>query len=444
MNTVGGYRRTRGPRWKWPVFVKVLLVSLLLIGLGVLLKLPDVLGKGNVAGDIKTEHQASVDRSETVVRLGIENVDAYIDVFKGKRVGLITNATGVDSQLKSSAEVLAQKVTLVALFAPEHGLRGSVAAGAAVGHEKDSRTGLPIYSLHGDIRKPTAAMLKNIDVLAFDIQDIGARSYTYIYTMAYAMQSAKENGKTFVVFDRPNPVGGERVEGGLVKSAYSSFIGLYPIPIRHGMTVGELARLFNEEFGIGARLVVIPMSGWTRSMQQEDTGLPWVMTSPNIPTPAAALVYSGTGLFGGSNVSEGIGTTRPFELVGAPWLDGRTLSDRMNAYKLPGVYFRPVYFTPQWGKYQGLTCNGVQLHVTDRRAFTPVSTAIYLLQEIRKLGGTQFKWNAPSGKDAWMIDLYEGGTELRQGRISASDLLNSWNSEANDFRTRTAKYRLYP
>ena len=444
MSTVGGYRRTRGPRWKWPVFVKVLLVSVLLIGLGTLLKLPDGFWRGNAAGNVKAERPASIGRSETTIRLGIENVDAFIDVFKGKRVGLITNATGVDSQLKSSAEVLAQRVNLVALFAPEHGLRGSSVAGAVVPHEKDSRTGLPIYSLHGDIRKPTAAMLKNIDVLAFDIQDIGARSYTYIYTMAYAMQSAKENDKTFVVFDRPNPVGGERVEGGLVKPAHSSFIGLYPIPIRHGMTVGELARLFNEEYGIGARLVVIPMSGWTRSMQQEDTGLPWVMTSPNIPTPDAARVYSGTGLFGGSNVSEGIGTTRPFELVGAPWLDGRTLSDRMNAYNLPGVYFRPAYFTPQWGKYQGLTCNGVQLHVTDRRAFSPVSAAIYLLQAIRELGGAQFKWNAPSGKDAWMIDLYEGGTELRQGRVSASELLNRWNREAADFRARTTRYLLYP
>ena len=179
-------------------------------------------------------------------------------------------------------------------------------------------------------------------------------------------------------------------------------------------------------------------------MQQEETGLPWVMTSPNIPTADSARIYSGTGLFGGSNVSEGIGTTRPFELVGAPWLDGQKLSDRMNAYKLPGVYFRPAYFTPQWGKYQGRVCNGVQIHVTDRRALAPVSVGIYLLQTIRELGGSQFKWNAPTGRDRWMIDLYEGGTELRGGRTSAAELLTRWDKEATAFQKRTTSYRLYP
>lgn len=432
MGASGRCRRTRGPRWKCPIFIKVLIASFLLIFIGGVL--------GWYAGFCWTK--ASV--SQPSVRLGIENVDSYMDVFKGKRVGLITNATGVDRQFASSADVLGARVKLVALFAPEHGLRGSAVAGAAISQEKDVKTGLPIYSLHGDVRKPTAAMLKNIDVLAFDIQDIGARSYTYIYTMAYAMQSAKEQDKTFVVFDRPNPIGGEKVEGGLLQSAYSSFIGLYPIPIRHGLTVGELAKLFNEEFGIGARLVVIPMSGWKRSMLQEDTGIPWVMTSPNIPTPDSALIYPGTGLFGGSNVSEGIGTTRPFELVGAPWLDGKKLADKMNAYKLPGVYFRPAYFTPQWGKYQGRLCNGVQIHLTDRRSFAPVAVGVYLIHAVRELGGSQFKWNMPKEKERWMIDLYEGGTELRQGKGSASALLERWDQEAVEFQKRSARYRLYP
>jgi uncharacterized protein YbbC (DUF1343 family) len=412
----------------------VLIIAILLIVFG-----------GFLGGDKKSgSHFEMGSPIGAVVRLGIENANDYQNVFQGKRVGLITNATGVDHQLVPSAEVLGQRLNLVALFAPEHGLRGNAVAGAAIPHEKDAKSGLPIYSLHGDTRKPTADMLKNIDVLAFDIQDIGARSYTYIYTMAYAMQSAKENGKTFVVFDRPNPVGGEKVEGGLLRPAYSSFIGLYPIPIRHGLTVGELAKLFNEEFGIGAQLVVVPMTGWKRSMQQEDTGLPWVMTSPNIPTPDSALVYSGTGLFGGSNVSEGIGTTRPFELVGAPWLDGRELAQRMNNHKLPGVYFRPVHFTPQWGKYQNRTCNGVQIHVTDRRLFTPVAAGIYLLQTIRELGGSQFKWNMPTGRDRWMIDLYEGREELRQGRTRAAELLARWDQEAAEFQKRSFKYRLYP
>ena len=427
----GTYRKTRGPRWKWPFFIRILFVAMVFFGLGAWLSAGA--GFWKAAGVLPPRR----------VRLGIENVDDYKDVFQGRRIGLITNATGVDSRLVPSAEILAAKMNLVALFAPEHGLRGNAVAGAAIPHEKDSKTGLPIYSLHGDTRKPTAAMLKNIDVLVFDIQDIGARSYTYISTMAYAMQSAKENGKTFVVLDRPNPVGGEKVEGGLLQPAFSSFIGLYPIPLRHGLTAGELARLFNEEFGIGAKLVVIPMTGWKRDMQQEETGLPWVMTSPNIPTPESARAYSGTALLGGSNVSEGIGTTRPFELVGAPWLDGRKLAERMNAYQLPGVFFRPTQFTPQWGKYQGRICQGVQIHVTDRRQFSAASVGVYLLQEIRSLGGTQFRWNAPKTGERWMIDLYEGGSELRQGKIAGAKLLERWNREAADFQKRTEKVRLY-
>ena len=377
------------------------------------------------------------------VRLGIENLDGSLALFKGKRVGLITNATGVDRNYRRSVDILKDKVNLVALFAPEHGLRGNVVAGAAVPHEKDAATGLPIYSLHGDNRKPTAAMLKGIDVLAFDIQDIGARSYTYVYTMAYAMQSAREMNIPFVVFDRPNPVGGEQVEGGLLQPAYSSFIGLYPIPVRHGLTVGELARLFNEEFGIGVKLTVVPMQGWQRRMLQSDTGLPWLMTSPNIPTPDSALVYNATALFGGSNVSEGIGTTRPFELVGAPWLDGQKLADRLNSLRLSGVYFRPVHFTPQWGKYQGRVCSGVQIHLTDRNRFSAVPVGLRLLEAIREQGGARFQWNAPKGKDRWMIDLYVGGPELREGKVNISDLLARWSKEAAEFRLRSKKYQLY-
>lgn len=377
------------------------------------------------------------------VRLGIENLDGTLAVFKGKRVGLITNATGVDRNYRRSVDILKEKVNLVALFAPEHGLRGNVVAGAPVPHEMDAATGLPIYSLHGDNRKPTAAMLKGIDVLAFDIQDIGARSYTYVYTMAYAMQSAREMNIPFVVFDRPNPVGGEQVEGGLLQPAYSSFIGLYPVPVRHGLTVGELARLFNEEFGIGVKLTVVPMQGWQRRMQQVDTGLPWLMTSPNIPTPDSALVYNATALLGGSNVSEGIGTTRPFELVGAPWLDGQKLADRLNSLRLSGVYFRPVHFTPQWGKYQGRVCSGVQIHLTDRNRFSAVPVGLRLLEAIREQGGARFQWNAPKGKARWMIDLYAGGPELREGKVNISDLLARWSKEAAEFRLRSKKYQLY-
>ncbi len=427
------FRRTRGPRWKFPSFIRLLLLAgaVLLIALIAMVALPGERGKL----DEKT--------ASSVVRLGIENIDGSLALFKGKRVGLITNATGVDRQFRRSVDILKDKVNLVALFAPEHGLRGNVVAGAPVPHETDAATGLPIYSLHGENRKPTAAMLKGIELLAFDIQDIGARSYTYIYTMAYAMQSARELNIPFVVFDRPNPVGGEQVEGGLLRPAYSSFIGLYPIPVRHGLTVGELARLFNEEFGIGAKLTVVPMQGWQRRMQQVDTGLPWLMTSPNIPTPDSALVYAATALFGGSNVSEGIGTTRPFELVGTPWLDGQKLADRLNAQRLPGVFFRPVHFTPQWGKYQGRVCSGVQIHLTDRNRFAAVPVGLRLLEAIREQGGARFQWNAPKGKERWMIDLYAGGPELREGKVPVAELLVRWSKEALEFQSRSKKYQLY-
>jgi uncharacterized protein YbbC (DUF1343 family) len=436
------FRRTKGPRWKFPSFVKLLLIAGIMSVAAIIF-----LGYQKydlwIGAKSTRSTEVSNKKSAPTVRLGIENLNSSLDLFKGKRVGLITNATGVDSKMRRTVDILHEKLKLVTLFAPEHGLRGNVVAGATVPYEIDARTGLPIYSLHGDTRKPTAAMLKNIDILAFDIQDIGARSYTYIYTMAYAMQSAREHNKTFVVFDRPNPVGGIKVEGGLLKNDYSSFIGLYPIPIRHGLTVGELARLFNEEFGIGARLVVIPMQGWSRRMQQSDTGLPWVMTSPNIPTIDSALAYTGTGLFGGSNVSEGIGTTRPFELVGAPWLDGEKMAEKMNALRLVGVYFRPVHFTPQWGKYQGRVCSGVQLHITDRHEFSSVTVGLRLLEVIRELGGNRFKWNEPKGNERWMIDLYAGGPELRVGKIATQDLLMKWAQEAEAFRLRSAKYHLY-
>ena len=241
------------------------------------------------------------------VKLGIDNVDDYLYLFKDKRVGLITNQTGVNSQLESTIDVLRQKANMVALFSPEHGIRGAAAAGDKVASGVDGKTGIPVHSLYGATRKPTAEMLADIDVLCFDIQDVGARFYTYISTMAYAMESCREQNKLFVVFDRPNPIGGEAVEGPVLKQGLQSFIGLYPIPIRHGMTVGELARLFNEEFNINTDLAVVKMSGWQRRMYWEDTGLTWIMTSPNIPTPDTALVYPGTGLLGGTNISEGVG-----------------------------------------------------------------------------------------------------------------------------------------
>jgi uncharacterized protein YbbC (DUF1343 family) len=375
------------------------------------------------------------------VRLGIDNIDKHLDLFKGKRVGLITNATGINSDFESSIDILKAKVDLVALYAPEHGIRGAAKAGDKIGHATDAKTGLPIYSLYGATKKPTAAMLADIDVLAFDIQDIGARPYTYIYTMAYAMQAAAENGKTFVVLDRPNPAGG-MVEGGLVKPGFESFIGMYPIPLRHGMTVGELARYFNKEFAIGCDLAVVPLTGWTRGMVWDDTGLPWVMTSPNIPTPDSALVYSGTGIFGGTNVSEGVGTTRPFELIGATWLNGEELADRMNAMGLPGVRFRPAYFSTRFGGNTGKTLGGVQIHITDPHAYQAVRTGVTLLYVIQELGGDNFAFGF-NGKGVPYIDLTTGDARLRLGSHSLEELLAEWAQEAYQFKEKAKQYYLY-
>lgn len=387
--------------------------------------------------------EKGVEQSQAVaVKLGIDNVDKAMPVLAGKRVGLITNSTGMNSNFESTIDVLYAKTKLVALFSPEHGIRGAAKAGDTVHTMSDEKTNVPVYSLYGKTKKPTAAMLADIDVVAFDIQDVGARSYTYIYTMAYAMQSCKEFGKTMVVFDRPNPIGGVQIEGGIVKPGFESFIGMYPIPIRHGMTVGELAKLFNNEFGIGCDLVVVEMTGWKREMYFNDTGLPWVMTSPNIPTADTALVYPATGMFGGTNVSEGVGTTRPFEFVGAPWLNADGLAQEMTNLTLPGVIFRPAYFTPRFGLYSGELCAGVQLYITDHKRFQPVKTGISLLYTIKSKSGDKFSFKRSDSHDG-TIDVILGDDSVRTGKYSLPDLLNLWEKDSQQFREMSQKYYLY-
>ncbi|MBC8015779.1 MAG: DUF1343 domain-containing protein [Sporomusaceae bacterium] len=387
--------------------------------------------------------EKGVEQSQVMtVKLGIDHIDKAMPVFVNRRVGLITNSTGMNSNFESTVDVLYEKTNLVALFSPEHGIRGAVKAGDTVNGMIDEKTDLPIYSLYGKTKKPTAEMLADVDVVAFDIQDVGTRYYTYIYTMAYAMQSCKELGKTMVIFDRPNPIGGLQIEGGIVKPSFESFIGMYPIPIRHGMTVGELARLFNSEFGIGCDLVVVEMTGWKRDMHFNDTGLPWVMTSPNIPTPDTALVYPATGMFGGTAISEGVGTTRPFEFVGAPWLNADKLAQEMTSLTLPGVIFRPVYFTPRFALYSGEMCAGVQLYITDRKRFQPVKTGISLLYTIKSMSGTQFSFkrgDSPEGT----INVIIGDDSVSTGRYSLPDLLNVWEKESQQFKEMSQKYYLY-
>ncbi|MCD7099968.1 DUF1343 domain-containing protein [Stenotrophomonas sp. MMGLT7] len=379
-------------------------------------------------------------------RLGIEVLlRERPELLRGKRVGLITNMTGADSALRSDVDLLARRpdFELVALFGPEHGVRGDVQAGEHVDSSRDPATGLPVYSLYGQTREPTPAMLDGVDVLVFDIQDVGARFYTYPYTLAGAMRAARRAGIPIVVLDRPEPLGGERVEGPVLEPGFASFVGMFPIPLRHGMTIGELARLFNDAFGIGAQLQVVPMQGWRRGEQPLRSTLPWIPPSPNMPTPDTALVYPGTGLFEGTNLSEGRGTTRPFEIVGAPFVDAQVLATRMNALGLPGVRFRPIAFTPTFSKHAGVPCGGVQIHVVDRNAFLPVRTGLALLKTLHDLYPGQFRFlpGEPPFFDklagnAWIRESIERGEPL--AAIEAR-----WQADLGRFEELRRRYLLY-
>ena len=330
------------------------------------------------------------------VELGVDRLMENPDILKGKRVGLITNPTGINAERTSIVDLFDQSddFELTALYGPEHGVRGDAQAGSTVSSYIDEVTGLPVYSLYGATKKPTPEMLENVDVLVFDIQDVGTRYYTYIYTMAYAMEAAAENGIPFVVLDRPNPQGGLRVDGPVLDPDYASFIGLYPIPLKHGMTVGELAQLFNSEYHIQADLEVVKMKGWKRSMMYEDTGLPFVMPSPNMPTTDTVNVYPATGLFEGTNLSEGRGTTKPFQLIGAPYIQAHEYAKELNDLDLPGVAFRAASFTPTFSKHAGKLTHGVEVYVTDPTRFESTKTGIAMIQTAHDLYPDDFAFLA--------------------------------------------------
>lgn len=382
----------------------------------------------------------------TAPRLGIEVLlEQRLDLLRGKRVALVTNATGLDSQLRSDVDRFAAHPAfeLVALFGPEHGVRGDVQAGDKVASSRDGVTGLPVHSLYGEHREPTPPMLAGIDVIVFDIQDVGTRFYTYPYTLAGVMRSAKRAGISVVVADRPDPLGGLLVEGPVLEPALASFVGLFPIPLRHGMTLGELAMLFNTEFEIGAELHVVAMQGWRRGDEPLRGALPWVPPSPNMPTPDTALVYPGMGLLEGTNVSEGRGTTRPFETFGAPWVDARALAERLNALQLPGVLFRPSWFTPSFSKHAGKVCGGVQLHVTDRAAFRPVRTGIAVLKALHDQHPEDFAF-LPG--DPPFFDRLAGVPWLREAflRGDAVDAIEArWTPGLRQFEAVRQRHLLY-
>ena len=363
--------------------------------------------------------------------------------LKGKRVGLITNESAVDRAKVPDIDLIAKSpdVKLTALFAPEHGIRGTLAAGAKIENEVDARTGVPVYSLYGgQDRAPNEEMLKNVDALVYDLLEVGGRTWTYVSTMALSMEAAKKKGIPFVVLDRPNPIGGEIYEGALVEPAFKSFVGFYPIPARHGMTVGELAKMFNERHGIGADLIVIKVKGWNRSQWQDQTGLPWTNPSPNLRSLAALNNYPGTVYFEGTNLSEGRGTDRPFEQIGAPWLNAQEVVRVMNDRKLPGIRFEAITMpiAANAGKHPGLTVPAIRFAITDRQAYRPVRTALLLIDEIRRQHPKDFAWRSS-------IDRLTGSDKARLA-IEAGQLpslLEQWDKEAQQFKAGIASFLMY-
>jgi uncharacterized protein YbbC (DUF1343 family) len=390
---------------------------------------------------------------QDVVVLGVDRLlDTERSLVAGSRLGLVCNPASIDRRFQHTADRLRDDpdVTLSAIFGPQHGFRSNLQDNMVeTPHEQDARRRVPVYSLYSETREPTAEMLRDIDVLVVDLQDVGTRVYTFIYTMANCMRAAARHGVRVVVCDRPNPLGGEAVEGPLLRAPWTSFVGQFPIPLRHGMTIGELARMFNDVYGIGCALDIVPMSGWSRPMYYDATGLPWVIPSPNLPTLDSAIVYPGAVLFEGTTLSEGRGTTRPFELIGAPWIDGEHLADAMNAQGLPGVHFRPVFFEPTFQKHARTTCGGCQLHVTDRGAFEPVRTSVELIAGFRREAVARFAWREPPYEyehDKQPIDILYGSDQLRRTIDSDGDmtaLIASWTADEDAFRRDRRPLLLY-
>ncbi len=372
-------------------------------------------------------------------------------ILEGKRVGLITNPTGVDNSLKSTIDVLfeAPNVNLVALFGPEHGVRGNVHAGDTVVNSFDATTGLPVLSLYGKTRKPTPEMLKDIDVLVYDIQDIGCRSFTYISTMGVAMEAAAENGIEFVVLDRPNPIGGLKVEGNLVEDGYTSFVSQFKIPYLYGLTCGELAKMLVGEHMLkkDCKLTVVPMKGWKRKMNYTDTGLQWIISSPHIPQPQSAYFYPATGIVGELGyLSIGVGYTLPFELFAAEWIEADKLAKRMNALNLPGLKFRPIHIKPFYSTGQGKNYQGVQVHIMDINKAKLTEAQFYVMQELAAMYPDKTVFDNANEKRFDMFDKVCGSDQIRK-RFSRNyrfdDIRDYWYKDVDNFKKLSRKYYLY-
>lgn len=388
------------------------------------------------------------------VKTGIEVLrESGFSLLKGKRVGLITNPTGVDSKLKSTIDILYESkvVNLVALFGPEHGVRGNIPAGEKIDNSVDSLTGLPAYSLYGKTRKPTPEMLKGIEVLVYDIQDIGIRSYTYISTMGLAMEAAAEHGIAFVVLDRPNPLGGLKVEGNIVEKGFESFVGQYPIPYIYGLTCGELATLLNGEkllsSGKKCSLTVVPMKGWKRTMTFEDTGLPWVPTSPHIPEATTPAYCASTGIAGELGVfSEGVGTPLPFRLFATEWINAQRFATALNALNIAGLSFQPISFTPSYGKFKDRNLHGVQISITDLQRASLMSVQFLCLQVHHELYPERNPFSMADSLHLAMFDKVCGTDQVRKRfvrRMKFPDIKKFLEKDVRSFRRTSSRYYLY-
>ncbi|MGH6735905.1 MAG: exo-beta-N-acetylmuramidase NamZ family protein [Methyloceanibacter sp.] len=372
--------------------------------------------------------------------------------LNGLRVGILANPASSDRDYRHIVDLLAasSNFKLAAIFGPQHGFRSDLQDNMIeTPHMVDPRRHVPVFSLYSETREPTQEMLNLIDVLVIDLQDVGARIYTFIYTMANCLRAAARAGVPVIVCDRPNPIGGVQVEGPMLEPGFESFVGQFPIPMRHGMTVAELARLFNEHHAIGAPLEVVPMEGWSRELYFDDTEIPWIMPSPNMPTLDTAIVYPGTVLFEGTMMSEGRGTTRPFELIGAPWLDGAALAARLNQAGLAGVYFREIVFEPTFQKHARVPCGGCQIHVNSRWDFEPVKAGVAVMREVFTLSGDKFQWREPPYEyehDKMPIDILAGSALVREQieqQAPLDDIAASWRSGVKDFEQLRKPYLLY-
>ena len=387
------------------------------------------------------------------VRLGLDRLLDGPDrkLITGQRIGLVCNPASIDSKFVHVSDRLASgDWTLAALFGPQHGFRSDLQENMIESpHAQDAKRRVPVHSLYSETRERSAEMLADIDVLVIDLQDVGTRIYTYIYTMANCLRAARRHGIRVVICDRPNPINGDDIEGAALDPAYASFVGQFPIPMRHGLTIGEAARLFNDRFGLNAAVDVVPMDGWTRAMYYDATGLPWVLPSPNIPTLDTAIVYPGGVLFEGTLLSEGRGTTRPFEIIGAPWIDGERFAEAMNRRNLPGVWFRPVFFEPTFHKHAQTPSGGCQIHVTDRSAYRSMRVAVEMLEEFRKEAPAEKLWRDPPYEYETVkppIDILYGSDRLRRGidaGETAASIASDWPRDEAAFRELRQPHLLY-